>query len=773
MRVRGRFDGRRSKLQGLLLAVIVTYLFTTVPGIRAALRFSWWMDGLLQNVALESAALLCLARVPRSAPDRVARRIVAIGLVLNGVANTSSLFVGSLDPAVPAPADAFRLLGFYPCLFVALLLLVHSRTQAIPLHSGMDGVLVGLGTVTVAAAVALPSLMAVLQASVTASVTDLAFPILDLILMAFLLSTASALCWRPPPGLWLLGGALTIMAVADTAHLVQMTENNHQSGGYVDAASVVAVTAIAIALGWRKPARPAVTQSAWLPLAGPVSGAAAAVVVLTAGNFRPLTPAAVGLAVITLGTTLCRLTVAFVHANRAGKHAALAQIDDLTLLLNRRGFYERTAGLLPGGQRRGGLDSSCALLLLDLDHFKDVNDSLGHAVGDQLLQVVATRLSAPLREQDTLVRLGGDEFAVLLPEVGVADEALAVASTLSAALDQGVELDGLCIQTGASIGIALCPQHGRDIGSLLRRADIAMYRAKRTRARHLVYTPDQDGQANTRDSIELLGRLRHAIDNDGLTLHYQPKVSLTTGGIVGVEALVRWEHPSRGLLYPDEFLPLVRQNSLMQAVTSQVVERALSDAAGWYTQGHRIPVAINLFPPTLVGPDLPAHLADALALHDLPSTALTVEIGEDFLTGNVDRARAVLVRLQALGIRIAIDNFGSGYSALSYLRELPIDEVKLDRSVVAPIATDARDASIVRSVIDLAHTLGLTTVAEGVERADTAAVLHDYGCDTAQGHLYSRPIAHSGLLQLLNRLRPVPGPEIAPASPGRDRHQFR
>ena len=353
------------------------------------------------------------------------------------------------------------------------------------------------------------------------------------------------------------------------------------------------------------------------------------------------------------------LAAAFFDARHAGEQAHLAQTDDLTGLLNRRGFYNQVAAVLSGRGSSDAGEPTFALLLLDLDHFKDVNDSLGHAAGDELLRRVATRLSASLRDEDILARLGGDEFVLLLPRVG-AGGAVQAAVALIRALEQSVLLDGLHVQTDASIGIALGPEHGRELGTVLRHADIAMYRAKHAHARYMVYTPDEDRRVTTRAGMELLAELRHAIEHGDLTVHYQPKLSLRSGDIVGVEALVRWQHPERGLLYPDQFLPLARRNALMHAMTELVVERSLDDAAVWHARGYRLPVAVNLFPPTLADLDLPARLDRALKCHGLTSSALMVEITEDFMLGNLDRARVVLTGLRRLGISIAIDDCSIG-----------------------------------------------------------------------------------------------------------------
>ena len=548
--------------------------------------------------------------------------------------------------------------------------------------------------------------------------------------------------------MWLLAGSLLVFGSADCIYAIRAARGSYETGGLVDAAWMVAVTAVVLAPGWDECQRIARVPAALLTQAVPLIAAAAVISVLVAASYTHVSPVAGYLAVATLLAALGRQATAFSEARHAGEQAHLAQTDELTALLNRRGFYNQAAPILSGKGSSDPGQPTCALLLLDLNHFKDFNDSLGHAAGDELLRRVAARLSASLREEDILARLGGDEFALILPHVGI-DRAVQTAVALTTALEQTVVLDGLHVQTGASIGIALGPEHGRDLGALLRHADMAMYRAKYGHARYLVYTPDADERVTTRYGMELLAQLRHAIAHGDLAVHYQPKVCLATGEIVGVEALVRWHHPERGLLYPDQFLPLVRHNALMHAMTELVVQRALEDAAAWHMHGHRVPVAVNLFPPTLADLDLPARLDDALGRQGLTSAALVVEITEDFLLGNLDRARVVLDGLHRLGITIAIDDFGCGNSSLNHLRHLPIDEVKLDRSFTASITEDPRVAAIVRSVIDLSRTLSLTTVAEGVETSATASMLTGYGCDIAQGHHYSQPLTAPQILDLL------------------------
>jgi predicted signal transduction protein with EAL and GGDEF domain len=355
-----------------------------------------------------------------------------------------------------------------------------------------------------------------------------------------------------------------------------------------------------------------------------------------------------------------------------------------------------------------------------------------------LLVDVGGRLAAQLRDSDVLARLGGDEFALLLSRTGRA-QAEVVAAKIRSALAAPFALGEITLSATASVGIALAPDHGGDISQLLRRADIAMYKAKRSRSGHDIYA-----EADDRDFDERLGLiqdLRAAVSADEqLLLHYQPKFELATGDVHGVEALVRWDHPTRGLLYPGAFLGLVEEAGLMPALTDRVLAIALDQAASWAAIGHRMTIAVNLSASSLVDDELPDHVMAMLADRGLPSSALQLEITEEFLMSDRDRARRILHRLREHGVRISVDDFGTGYSSLSYLRELPIDELKLDRSFVFPMADDARAAALVVSAIGLAHSLGLRMVAEGVEDSTALSELIRHGCDEAQGFFLSRPV---------------------------------
>jgi diguanylate cyclase (GGDEF)-like protein len=443
--------------------------------------------------------------------------------------------------------------------------------------------------------------------------------------------------------------------------------------------------------------------------------------------------------------------------------------DSLTGLANRRALYaDGQARLVDSPDRRR------ALLLLDLDKFKEVNDSLGHHAGDQLLVEVGARLRGKLRGGDLLARLGGDEFAVLLEDAGH-DEAESVAENLRATLAKPFTTltgtsagGGLTLHSTVSIGIALFPDEGTGFPALLRKADIAMYKAKASGEGHHVYsgTDDADGASRLRTADEL----RTAITGDQFVLHYQPKVDLATGDVHCVEALIRWRHPTRGLLYPDAFLDLVEVSGLMRAMTRRVLELALDQAAEWEGQGQHLTVAVNLSASSLVDADLPEEVFAMLVARSVPPDALQLEITEEFLMADRDRARSILTRLREGGVQISIDDYGTGYSSLSYLRDLPIDELKLDRSFVLPMAEDDRAAALVASTIALAHSLGLRMVAEGVETEVAYAELRRLGCDQGQGYFMSRPIPAAELDQWLrNRPAEDASAHLPPGMDGRMR----
>lgn len=403
--------------------------------------------------------------------------------------------------------------------------------------------------------------------------------------------------------------------------------------------------------------------------------------------------------------------------------------DPLTGLPNRQWLLERTWSALEDAESVG---TRSALVLIDLDRFRAVNDTLGHLAGDRLLLQIAERLRLALPYGAEAARLGGDEFAVLLPQADSTTSAQRVARHLVAELSSPLDLDGLVLVLEASAGVAVYPDHALDAEGLLRRADVAMYQAKRDRTGVEVYESKRD--SNTPDRLGLLGDLRRALDAGDVELHYQPKVRFD-GQVAGLEALVRWVHPERGRVPPDEFIAIAESSGLMPHLTEYVLETALAQVARWRTQGLFVPVAVNVSPRDVHTPGFAGGVAARLARHGVPASALQLEITEHVLLEDPQRAADTLAGLTAHGVKMSLDDFGTGYSSLVHLRRLPVSELKIDRSFVARLALDHEDGEIVRCTIDLAHSLGLVVVAEGVEDDETWERLRDLRCDAVQGWL--------------------------------------
>ncbi|MFV0133501.1 putative bifunctional diguanylate cyclase/phosphodiesterase [Streptomyces sp. HMX87] len=403
--------------------------------------------------------------------------------------------------------------------------------------------------------------------------------------------------------------------------------------------------------------------------------------------------------------------------------------DPLTGLPNRQWLLERIWTALDDAERIG---ARAALVLIDLDRFRSVNDTLGHLAGDRLLLQTADRLRQALPRGAEAARLGGDEFAVLLPVADSTTSATRIARQLVGALGSPLDLDGLTLVLEASAGVAVFPDHALDAEGLLRRADVAMYQAKRDRTGVEVYESKRD--SNTPDRLGLLGDLRRALDAHEVELHYQPKVRFD-GQVAGLEALVRWVHPERGKVPPDEFIAIAESSGLMPHLTEYVLETALGQVAEWRSQGLFVPVAVNVSPRDVHTPGFAGSVAARLARHGVPAGALQLEITEHVLLEDPQRAADTLAGLTGHGVKMSLDDFGTGYSSLVHLRRLPVSELKIDRSFVARLAIDTEDAAIVRCTVDLAHSLGLLVVAEGVEDDETWERLRDLGCDAVQGWL--------------------------------------
>ena len=440
-----------------------------------------------------------------------------------------------------------------------------------------------------------------------------------------------------------------------------------------------------------------------------------------------------------------------------------AMHDGLTGLPNRTLLADRFEQALRAGKRNS---TTTALLLIDLDRFKEVNDTLGHHVGDQLLAQIGPRLAGVLRGADTVARLGGDEFAVLLPEVDGLDGALDVASRLRAALVDAFRVEDVALDIDASIGVVISGAHGNDAQTLLQRADIAMYIAKQKKLGVVVYDPDSDD--HTPERLSLLGQLRRGIERGELFLHYQPKIDLKTGAVVGVEALVRWQHPERGLVPPSDFIPLAEHTGLIGPLTTCVLNLALAQAKAWAEGGHHIPVAVNVSARNLSDDDFANKVQRMLDQHAVAADLLEIEVTESAVMLEPDKAADILRQLHALGVRIAIDDFGAGYTSLAQLKNLPISELKIDKSFILTMHSNSNDAMIVKSMVDLGHSLNMKVVAEGIETAQAMNTLTGLQCDIGQGYHLFRPARAEALLQWVRQDPSRPGPVAASPPPARE-----
>jgi diguanylate cyclase (GGDEF)-like protein len=434
------------------------------------------------------------------------------------------------------------------------------------------------------------------------------------------------------------------------------------------------------------------------------------------------------------------LALPLLAVQRAGAHALasrrLALTDALTGLPNRVMFADQARRAIATAERS---DAPVVVMLIDLDRFKDINDTLGHHYGDEVLRQMAGRLTALLDPRDTVARLGGDEFAVLLRSVRSAAEGMGVAAAIRRALAEPFDAEGVSLELGGSVGVAIHPVDGGDVETLMQRADVAMYQAKEGATGVERYSVQQDDSSLAR--LALAADLRRALEKSEFVPFFQPKIDLRTGAVVGAEALLRWNHPTQANVSPDVFIPLAEQTGLIVPVTPQVISAAIRECSLWRSRGRGdLTVAVNLSARALVDPELPAHVEELCRCWDLPTRALVLEITESMIVDDPARTLPIVERLAELGVGLSIDDFGTGYSSLEYLKVLPVREMKIDRSFVAGMSSDVRDAAIVRHSIDLGRSLGLRVVAEGVESAEDHAILAEMGCDHAQGYHYSRPV---------------------------------
>ena len=741
---------RRGVMAGLGILLIGVVLFGIVLG--AGDQAGWIvLHGVLYNGLALSAAFLVAARAWCIPTERRAWWLIALGMTSWCVGDVVSMS-WLPDGQSPSVADLLKL-AFYPLVYAGLVVLLRSRARRLPTEIWLDAITAGLTLAALATAVAFGPIDSAAERSPAAVIVGLAYPAGDVLLLALAVGALAVLGWRAEPRWVLLVAGFVLFAVADTVNLFR-TAAGHVEVTWIDALPYAAAMLVAVA-SWRAPGR---RQSGQLPGLGiwvpPLVCTAASVGLLVLDHDARLPGLAVVLAALSLVTVAARFAVTFREVVVLADSHRQASTDDLTDLANRRAIMAAlTAAYFDQAAQPGtGQGPGPGLLLMDVDRFKEINDSFGRNVGDQLLCQIADRLARSVRPGDLAARLDGDAFAVLLPAGIDLTDARALAGQLLEAVNEPFDLDEVTVRVEARIGIALCPQHCTNPQDLLQCAGVAVYRAKSTRRTIAVYdTAEYQRSIEERQTID---ELRTAIDGGELTCYYQPKVSACDDQVHGVEALVRWEHPLRGLLLPDQFLPQAEQSGLMRPLTARVLELALGQARSWLDHGISLTVAVNLSVTNLLDADLVAEIDRLLDDLRLPADTLILEITESVLMTDYRRARRVVEALQGLGIGLSIDDYGTGWSSLAYLQDLAVDELKLDRVFVARLASDPRSVAIVRSTVELAHSLGASLVAEGVEDEDTLRALRRYGCDVTQGHYHGRPLPPDQLdLRLLGRHR--------------------
>jgi diguanylate cyclase (GGDEF)-like protein len=722
---------------GVLLVAYLALILLRPPGQGSTLINGWGVD------AFELvASVLCIASARRRRSGR------AVALILGGALASWTLgdialtieSLGGATPPTPSIADGFYL-GFFPLAYVALVLFVRGQAGRLTSANWLDGAVAGLGAAALCAAFAFRALEHSAGQHGLAVGVNLAYPVGDVLLLLLVGGGSAVLSGRQRLPWLLIALGISFNVLGDTANLLQGSGmlrgmGSGQFGVVVNQiAWPISMLLMSIAM-WvpRGAAKPlALAKAPGFILPG--TAAASGLTILYAGTLGDISQVATSLAAATLLMVVVRTGLS-VRSLRAmtKERQRLADTDHLTGLGNRRRLFavlDEFFAEIPAHGRR------LAFLFIDLDGFKQINDSFGHPAGDEILDTVGARLAASLRDCDLLTRVGGDEFAVVLMDAD-AEQAAATARHLTTALEQPFAIEAVSARIGASIGIALAPVHAVDSAQLMWCADVAMYRAKLGSSRVALYQPEFDSGGSR---LQLADQLHAAIRSDQLTLHYQPQLDLRRGEILTVEALVRWCHPDLGLIAPLKFLPLAEEAGLMGSLTRWVLGHALRQCAAWRAAGREVRVSVNISAGDLLDPGLVDLVTEQLTRYRLPSDALALEITETTLVEDFEHCKQVLARLATLAVEVSIDDFGAGFTSLTYLSALPVDELKLDRRFITPLsgARRVREVELVRATIALGHALGLRVVAEGIEDAETLQLLTELGCDVAQGYFISMP----------------------------------
>ena len=740
-------DESVSPAQRAVLAVLYAALGVSVLGcligiglgLRAGLPddlFIEWLPALAASIA----AILATWRVVAVREQRRIWIPLAAGLVFYAAATLlRAVWLGDLvDEPFPSIADPLRLL-IYPLGVTSVLLVSRAQVDRVRTNASLDGLITALGTAALFAAIHGPIEIPD-DATATAMLTTFLYPLGDLLIVGVLVAGLSIRGWRVTASTLALGTGLLALTAGDALHLREMV-----AGDYVPSSAAVLIWVLGLALlaiaPWaRIRLLPPLQEAGRFAARLPTVVALVAVGIHVVDQFEPLSPAALAFSTATLIVAVTRLAgssreEALLHLSRRE-----ALTDELTGLPNRRALIARATELLETDD--SGQEKRAVLMLIDLNDFKEFNDTLGHGAGDDLLSALGLRMKNQLRPGDFLARLGGDEFAVLLDDFDDPADAEATAWRMLSVMEEPFSIHDIQVRAGASIGIACAPLHGHSYRELYRCADLAMYRAKTARTGVHVHDGDLDQGLVDRsiDRLALAGELQRAFAEDEIVAFIQPQVDPLTGQLTGAEALARWEHPTRGTLAPIHFINAVEQMNVSRRLTLRMFETTADLAASCVAAGLDLSIAVNLTAANLMDDALVDDLSRILNRRGLPFDRMRLEVTEGTVMADAGRAIDLLKRVRALHIGVSLDDFGTDHSSLSYLNRLPVDELKIDRSFIAEMATDPRTAAIVSSSLALARTLGIRSTAEGVEDPETLAMLAEMGCDTAQGYFIARPM---------------------------------
>jgi diguanylate cyclase (GGDEF)-like protein len=691
-------------------------------------------------VAIELAAsALCIARGLMKRAPRCVPLVLGAALLswtCGDIALTLESWGGATAPT-PSVADAFYL-TFFALAYVALVLYLRGEVRRLATPSWIDGGIAALGAAAVCAAFAFHAIEKLTREGALATAVNLAYPVGDVLLLTLVVGGTALLAGRSRGPWLLLAGGIALNVVGDTFNLFQSTVGSSHLGTVINGIAWPAAIWLMSMSMWlpRVRSNPLVTQrSAGFLLPGIAAVCGLSILVVRA--FEQINVVAIGLAGAALALVGARTAISLrALRDLTEERQRLSMTDQLTGLPNRRHLFAVLDAFFVEeavAEDRGRL----ALLFIDLRHFKEINDSFGHPAGDEFLRQVGERLSDALSHRDLLARIGGDEFTAVLTGAD-SGHAINVARRISENLNRPFAVGSVEVRIGASVGIALAPQDASDAAALIWCADVAMYRAKFGAVPHALYEQDLAGGG---DRLGMAQELRAAIDAGQLCLHYQPRLELSTGEITTVEALVRWPHPTLGLIPPIKFLSLAEEAGAMGALTRLVLTQALDQCASWRRAGQTVGVSVNVSASDLREPQLASGIAELLEKHRLPASALIVEITESTIITDFEGAKDVVQDLHDLGIVVSIDDFGAGFTSLAYLSSLAVDELKLDRALIARLAGrgEPRDVQLVRATIELGHALGMRVVAEGIETPAMLDLVAELGCDIGQGYAIGTP----------------------------------